>query len=60
MAGKSVFVKFCLNISSAAPHEGQIPDIKINTNTPFSAKIFPSQATFPSKNYRDLPDNSSA
>ncbi|KAG2767993.1 hypothetical protein PC129_g1169 [Phytophthora cactorum] len=46
VAGKSVFVKFCLNFPSATPHEGQTAEFQISPNAPFAAEIPPSQTDF--------------
>ncbi|KAK1947720.1 Coiled-coil and C2 domain-containing protein 1B [Phytophthora citrophthora] len=45
-AGKSVFVKFCLNFPSATPHEGQTPEFQINSNASFVTKLPSKQAEF--------------
>ncbi|RLN27293.1 hypothetical protein BBJ28_00007220 [Nothophytophthora sp. Chile5] len=45
-AGRTVFVKFCLNFPSAAPHEGQTEAVQISSSDPFAAKIPSGQSTF--------------
>ncbi|ETL85299.1 hypothetical protein L917_15092 [Phytophthora nicotianae] len=46
VAGKSVFVKFCLNFPSTTPHEGQTAEFQINPNAPFATKISSGQTEF--------------
>jgi hypothetical protein len=46
VAGKSVFVKFCLNFPSAIPHESQTGEFQINANAPFATEITSTNATF--------------
>ncbi|KAL4169338.1 hypothetical protein KRP22_010258 [Phytophthora ramorum] len=46
VAGKSVFVKFCLNFPSAPPHEGQTDVFVITSKTPFTTVVPSSQAEF--------------
>ncbi|KAJ8566333.1 hypothetical protein ON010_g6792 [Phytophthora cinnamomi] len=45
VAGKSVFVKFCLNFPSAIPHEGQTEEFEISRKSPYSTEI-PSTQSF--------------
>ncbi|RLN88662.1 hypothetical protein BBJ28_00008854 [Nothophytophthora sp. Chile5] len=45
-AGRTVFVKFCLNFPSAAPHEGQTEAVQISSSEPFAAEIPSGQSVF--------------
>lgn len=46
VAGKSAFVKFCLNFPSAASHEGQTAEFQISSNASFSTEIPSSHTSF--------------
>ncbi|KAE9119588.1 hypothetical protein PF010_g7808 [Phytophthora fragariae] len=46
VAGKSVFVKFCLNIPSTTPHEGQTTEFEIKPKSTYITEIPSSQQTF--------------
>ncbi|GMF40828.1 unnamed protein product [Phytophthora fragariaefolia] len=39
IAGKSVYVKFCLNFPSATPHEGQTEEFQISSKPPYTTEI---------------------
>ncbi|KAF4031382.1 hypothetical protein GN244_ATG16839 [Phytophthora infestans] len=46
VAGKPVFVKFCLNFPSTTPHEGQTADFQITQDARFVTKISSGQTDF--------------
>ncbi|CAH0487483.1 unnamed protein product [Peronospora farinosa] len=46
VAGKSVFVKFCLNFPSGTPHEGQTAEFQISSNASFSTDIPENMTSF--------------
>ncbi|GMF14567.1 unnamed protein product [Phytophthora lilii] len=46
VAGKTVFVKFCLNFPSATPYEGQTAEFQINSNAPFATPIPSTETSF--------------
>lgn len=46
MAGRDVFVKFCLNFPSATPHEGRTSIVKISPNAPHSTGKIMQQNQF--------------
>ncbi|OWZ03344.1 hypothetical protein PHMEG_00024943 [Phytophthora megakarya] len=46
VAGKSVFVKFCLNFPSATPHSGETVEFTINSNASFTTEVPSSQKGF--------------
>lgn len=46
VAGKSIFVKFCLGFPSATPHEGQTDVVQVSDNDTFKAEIPPGQDEF--------------
>ncbi|CAI5709204.1 unnamed protein product [Hyaloperonospora brassicae] len=45
-AGKSVFVKFCLNFPSGKSHEGQTAEFRISSKASFSADVCSDQKCF--------------
>ncbi|RMX67059.1 hypothetical protein DD238_001077 [Peronospora effusa] len=46
VAGRSVFVKFCLNFPSGTPHEGQTTEFQISSNASFSTDIPENMTSF--------------
>ncbi|EGZ05807.1 hypothetical protein PHYSODRAFT_532802 [Phytophthora sojae] len=46
VAGKPVFVKFCLNFPSATPHEGQTAEFEINAKPPYLTEVPSSEQSF--------------
>ncbi|KAF1326424.1 hypothetical protein FI667_g8525, partial [Globisporangium splendens] len=46
MAGRDIFVKFCLNFPSATPHEGKTGIVRVSSSSPYSTGKITTQNQF--------------